>query len=107
MAEGPVGGAGWDALWLPATVGPAWGPNPLVARPAASEHRWVGCRQCGSQRVERWGSRAEPGLGSGLRAAPGEGHGCDRRVEGDPVTLSAQPGSLAPDLCPDTPTRGP
>lgn len=28
MAEGPVGRAGWDALWLPAIVGPAWGQNP-------------------------------------------------------------------------------
>ena len=46
MAEGPVGRVGWDALWLPATVGPAWvgtpPPSTLVTRPAASGYRWVG-----------------------------------------------------------------
>lgn len=31
MAEGPVGRVGWDTLWLPATVGPAWGWNPPPA----------------------------------------------------------------------------
>ena len=108
-AEDPAGRVGWVALRLPSKQSAPLGvPCPRVTEPRA----WVGRRLCEFQRVERWG---QVGLcqvaGAGRSQVLGRVmHVTDRWSGGRPGALShlGSPGRIpGPDLCPDTPTRGP